>query len=109
MSKARKLQLEVDTTLKKAHEGAELWESDLEKYQSEPNNKIFDGLKRDLKKLQKLREQIKGWLNAGEIKGQDSKLQEARRSIEECMVRLQENKFYFSPALLFSFLSSLFF
>jgi CCR4-NOT transcriptional regulation complex NOT5 subunit len=90
MSKARKLQLEVDSTLKKAHEGADTWEQELEKHLSDPNSKEnakqFDALKRDLKRLQKHREQIRGWLATGEVKGQDEKLEEARRRIESCMV-----------------------
>ena len=93
MSKARKLQVEVDATLKKVHEGVEAWEDDLKRYQSEGNNKetqqrTFASLKTDLKKLQKLREQVRGWITTGEIKGQDEALGEARRSIESCMVRL---------------------
>ncbi|KAG7675208.1 hypothetical protein Ndes2526B_g08070 [Nannochloris sp. 'desiccata'] len=93
MSKARKLQIEVDSTLKKAHEGVEIWEDELEKHLSDPNSKEnakqFDALKRDLKKLQKLRELIRNWLNTGEVKGQDEVLQEARRRIEACMERFK--------------------
>jgi CCR4-NOT transcription complex subunit 3 len=93
MSKARKLQSEVDSTLKKAHEGVDIWEQELETHLSGANSKEnarqFDNLKRDLKKLQKLRELIKGWQTAGELKGQDDKLQEARRRIESCMERFK--------------------
>lgn len=90
MSKARKLQVEVDATLKKVHEGVEAWEDDLKRYQSESNKetqqRTFASLKTDLKKLQKLREQVRRWITTGEIKGQDEALSEARRSIESCMV-----------------------
>lgn len=106
MSKARKLQIEVDSTLKKAHEGVEIWEDELEKHLSDPNSKEnakqFDALKRDLKKLQKLRELIRNWLNTGEVKGQDEVLQEARRRIEACMV-----SFWVSRCFFFVFVFSL--
>lgn len=42
-------------------------------------------LKRDLKKLQRLRETVRGWLASGEIKGDDTALQDARRAIERHM------------------------
>lgn len=91
MSKARKLQLEVESTLKKVHEGSESWGKEWAKLQSlediTQRDKIIEGLKRDLKKLQRLREQVRGWLATGEVKGQDDALQEARRTVERHMVR----------------------
>jgi CCR4-NOT transcription complex subunit 3 len=42
-------------------------------------------LKRDLKKLQRLRETVRGWLASGEVKGDDTALQDARKAIERHM------------------------
>ena len=97
MSKARKLQLEVESTLKKVHEGVESWGQEWAQLQTiydfSQRDKIIEGLKRDLKKLQRLREQVRGWLTTGEVRGQDDALQEARRMVERHMVRWS----YFIP------------
>ena len=90
MSKARKLQQEVETTLKKVAERNREWEIEWKKLETTEDalqrERIIDLLKKDLKKLQKVREQVRGWIASGEIKGQDDVLQEARRSIERHMV-----------------------
>ena len=90
MSKARKLQLEVDSTLKKVHEGSESWAREWAKLKSTEDasqrEKHIETLKRDLKKLQRLREQVRGWLATGEVKGQDAALLEARRMVEKHIV-----------------------
>ncbi|KAJ7667668.1 Not1 N-terminal domain, CCR4-Not complex component-domain-containing protein [Mycena polygramma] len=62
---ARKLQTEIDRTLKKVSEGVELFESIYDKMQASTNQaqkeKLELELKSQIKKLQRLRDQIKTW------------------------------------------------
>ena len=65
-------------------EGAEVF-SDLYEKVTDPNttntSKYEGELKKEIKKLQRLRDQIKGWLGGGEVRDKDS-LTQARKLIE---------------------------
>jgi len=100
MADRRRLQGEIDKTLKKVHEGVEAFDdvwnklvivsriqiqtatnaNQKEKYESE--------LKKEIKKLQRLREQIKTWQSSNEIKDKKPLL-EARKNIEQQMERFK--------------------
>ncbi|KAI6047051.1 Not1 N-terminal domain, CCR4-Not complex component-domain-containing protein [Pisolithus marmoratus] len=89
---ARKLQTEIDRTLKKVAEGVELFESIYEKMQSSTNQtqkeKLETDLKTQIKKLQRLRDQIKSWVASNDIKDK-SALLENRRLIETQMEKFK--------------------
>ncbi|KAL3240345.1 CCR4-NOT core subunit NOT3 [Nakaseomyces bracarensis] len=85
----RKLQQEIDKVFKKINEGLEIFNSYYERHESCTNNpsqkdKLESDLKREVKKLQRLREQIKSWQSSPDIKDKDSLL-EYRRSVEVAM------------------------
>jgi hypothetical protein len=69
---ARKLQQEVERTFKRVAEGIVQFESIYEKLQqcanSSQKEKLEDSLKREIKKLQRHRDQIKTWAANSEIK-----------------------------------------
>lgn len=76
---------EIERTLKKVSEGVELFESIYEKMQASTNQtqkeKLELDLKTQIKKLQRLRDQIKTWVASNDIKDK-SQLMENRRLIE---------------------------
>ena len=76
---------EIDRTLKKVAEGVELFESIYEKMQASTNQtqkeKLETDLKTQIKKLQRLRDQIKTWVASNDIKDK-TVLLENRRLIE---------------------------
>lgn len=82
---ARKLAAEIERTLKKVGEGVEQFESLYEKMQQSQNQtqkeKMESDLKTQIKKLQRLRDQIKTWQQSNDIKDKKS-LNDGRRSIE---------------------------
>ena len=82
---ARKLQQEVDKCFKKVAEGVTEFESIYEKIEQSTNQaqkeKLEDQLKREIKKLQRLRDQIKTWAASNDIKDK-APLLEQRRLIE---------------------------
>lgn len=82
---ARKLQQEVDKTFKKVAEGVAEFESIYEKIEMSNNpaqkEKLEDHLKREIKKLQRLRDQIKSWASSNDIKDK-APLLEQRKLIE---------------------------
>ncbi|CUS23240.1 LAQU0S09e00276g1_1 [Lachancea quebecensis] len=85
----RKLQQEVDRVFKKISEGLEIFDTYYERHENCTNNpsqkdKLECDLKREVKKLQRLREQIKSWQSSPDIKDKDSLL-EHRRSVEVAM------------------------
>lgn len=85
----RKLQQEIDRVFKKINEGLEIFDSYYERHENCTNNpsqkdKLESDLKREVKKLQRLREQIKSWQSSAEIKDKDSLL-DYRRSVETAM------------------------
>ncbi|KAI0034414.1 Not1 N-terminal domain, CCR4-Not complex component-domain-containing protein [Vararia minispora EC-137] len=89
---ARKLQTEIDRTLKKVAEGVELFESIYDKMQASTNQtqkeKLETDLKTQIKKLQRLRDQIKTWVASNDIKDK-SQLLENRRLIETQMEKFK--------------------
>lgn len=89
---ARKLAQEVDKCFKKVAEGVQEFESIYEKIESSNNQaqkeKLEDNLKREIKKLQRLRDQIKTWAASNDIKDKGPLL-EHRRLIETQMERFK--------------------
>lgn len=83
------LAAEIDRTLKKVSEGVELFESIYDKMQASTNQtqkeKLETDLKTQIKKLQRLRDQIKTWVASNEIKDK-SQLLDNRRLIETVRV-----------------------
>lgn len=82
---SRKTQQEIDKTFKKVGEGIQSFEGIYEKIRSSSNaaqrDKLEDNLKREIKKLQRFRDQIKTWAAGNEVKDK-SPLLEQRRAIE---------------------------
>ncbi|KAK1750804.1 general negative regulator of transcription subunit 3 [Echria macrotheca] len=89
---ARKLQQEVDKCFKKVHEGVAEFDAIYEKIEQSNNpaqkDKLEDQLKREIKKLQRMRDQIKTWAASNDIKDKGP-LQEHRRLIETQMERFK--------------------
>eukprot|EP00429_Kryptoperidinium_foliaceum_P049245 CAMPEP_0176114448 /NCGR_PEP_ID=MMETSP0120_2-20121206/57474_1 /TAXON_ID=160619 /ORGANISM="Kryptoperidinium foliaceum, Strain CCMP 1326" /LENGTH=632 /DNA_ID=CAMNT_0017448681 /DNA_START=168 /DNA_END=2066 /DNA_ORIENTATION=+ len=88
MSNARKLQTEIDRVMKKVDEGVELFDEIWDKvYSAEQQNqkeKYEGDLKKEIKKLQRLRDQIKTWIGSSDVKDKEPLL-DARRLIETKM------------------------
>lgn len=82
---ARKLAQEVDKCFKKVAEGVAEFEAIYEKIEQSNNpaqkEKLEDNLKREIKKLQRLRDQIKTWAASNDIKDK-APLLEHRKLIE---------------------------
>ncbi|GAA6061000.1 hypothetical protein JCM10212_000686 [Sporobolomyces blumeae] len=89
---ARKLQAEIDKTLKKVTEGVEIFETIFDKIQASSNQtqkeKLEVDLKTQIKKLQRLRDQIKSWMTSGDIKDKQP-LIDNRKLIETQMERFK--------------------
>ncbi|SCW01286.1 LAFE_0D09230g1_1 [Lachancea fermentati] len=91
----RKLQQEIDKLLKKVKEGLQDFEDVYEKFQNTDasntsyREKLESDLKREIKKLQKHREQIKTWLSKEDVKDRQVILMENRRLIESGMERFK--------------------
>lgn len=85
----RKLQQEIERTLKKIDEGVEQFEDTWDKVKSAANANLKDkyeaDLKKDIKRLQRYRDQIKTWASSNEIKNK-MPLQAARKLIESVRV-----------------------
>ncbi|KRJ98744.1 CCR4-NOT transcription complex subunit 3 isoform X2 [Drosophila yakuba] len=97
MAATRKLQGEIDRCLKKVAEGVETFEDIWKKVHNATNTnqkqkhlqeKYEADLKKEIKKLQRLRDQIKSWIASAEIKDKSSLL-ENRRLIETQMERFK--------------------
>ncbi|KAI9575726.1 hypothetical protein GQX74_012540 [Glossina fuscipes] len=94
MAATRKLQgkREIDRCLKKVAEGVETFEDIWKKVHNATNSnqkeKYEADLKKEIKKLQRLRDQIKSWIASAEIKDK-SALLENRRLIETQMERFK--------------------
>lgn len=88
MANSRKLQQEIDRTLKKIDEGIEIFDSVWEKVYaastSAQKEKYEGDLKKEIKKLQRLREQIRAWISSSEVKDK-RQLTDYRKSIETKM------------------------
>lgn len=78
--------------LKKVSEGVETFDAMVEKLESAPNlnqkEKYESDLKKEIKKLQRLRDQIKSWLQSSEIKDKRA-LMDNRKLIELQMERFK--------------------
>ncbi|KAI8633682.1 Not1 N-terminal domain, CCR4-Not complex component-domain-containing protein [Xylariaceae sp. FL1651] len=89
---ARKLQQEIDKTFKKVAEGVGEFDSIYEKIEQSNNpaqkEKLEDNLKREIKKLQRLRDQIKTWAASNDIKDK-APLLDHRKLIETQMERFK--------------------
>lgn len=81
----RKIQQDIDKCFKKVAEGIQAFESIYDKIQQSTNQsqkeKQEDNLKREIKKLQRQRDQIKTWAAGNEIKDKKP-LMEQRKAIE---------------------------
>ncbi|CAG5127807.1 unnamed protein product [Candidula unifasciata] len=92
MADRRKLQGEIDRCLKKVDEGVETFEDIWKKVQSATNSnqkeKFETDLKKEIKKLQRLRDQIKSWITNSDIKDKSSLL-DHRKLIETQMERFK--------------------
>lgn len=88
MSANRKLLGEIQQVLKKVEEGVEIfdeiWGKVYAAEQQTLKEKYESDLKKEIKKLQRLRDQIKTWLSSNEIKDK-TQLTEARKTIESKM------------------------
>ncbi|CAM9093749.1 unnamed protein product [Ectocarpus sp. 4 AP-2014] len=88
MGVTRKLQTEIDRTLKKVDEGValfdEIWDKVYSATQQNQKEKYEGDLKKEIKKLQRHRDSIKGWLQSNDIKDKTILL-EVRRRIESKM------------------------
>lgn len=82
---ARKLQQEIERCFKQVDIGVEQFDSQYEKYEQSTNasqrDKLVDNIKKECKKLQRLRDQIKTWAAGGDVKDKGP-LQEKRELIE---------------------------
>ncbi|KAF4455725.1 hypothetical protein F53441_2020 [Fusarium austroafricanum] len=89
---ARKLAQEVDKCFKKVAEGVTEFEAIYEKIEQSSNpaqkDKLEDNLKREIKKLQRLRDQIKTWAASNDIKDK-APLLEHRKLIETQMEKFK--------------------
>ncbi|KAI9755289.1 MAG: peptidyl-prolyl cis-trans isomerase cpr6 [Chaenotheca gracillima] len=88
----RKLQQEVDRCFKRVSEGIQAFEGIFDKIQQTTNisqkEKLEDALKREIKKLQRQRDQIKTWAASNEIKDKKPLL-EHRKLIETQMEKFK--------------------
>ena len=85
MANARKLQGEIDRMMKKISEGfdtfEQIWDKVYAASQQSQKEKHEQDLKREIKKLQRFREQLKTWLGNPEVKDKRP-LTEAKKLIE---------------------------
>ena len=92
MAANRKLQGEIDRTLKKVQEGVELFDEIWEKVYGAQNQnqkeKFESELKSQIKKLQRYRDDIKTWITNSDIKDKRP-LTDARKLIETEMERFK--------------------
>ena len=92
MAAQRKLQQEIDKVLKKIKEGVDvfdnLWEQmQASEYQNQ-REKFESELKKEIKKLQRFRDQVKTWQASSDVKDKKPLL-EARKSVEREMERFK--------------------
>lgn len=90
MAQNRKLYAEIERTLKRVGEGLAEFESIWQKVYSAQTAALKEKheaeLKKEIKKLQRYRDQIKTWVSSGDIRDKDELLT-ARRQIERDMER----------------------
>lgn len=86
MAEKRKLLAEIEKVFRKVDEGVELFEEIMVKMgeasSDNQRDKLQDDLKKEIKKLQRLRDNIKGWQNSNEIKDKEN-LNKYRKIIEQ--------------------------
>ena len=86
---ARKLQQEIEKEFKKTDEGIALFDGIHEKLLSSQNasqkDKLEDALKKEIKKLQRSRDKIKGWHSQNDVKDKKP-LHDKRRAIETVLL-----------------------
>ncbi|XP_015417140.1 PREDICTED: CCR4-NOT transcription complex subunit 3 [Myotis davidii] len=108
MADKRKLQGEIDRCLKKVSEGVEQFEDIWQKLHNAANanqkEKYEADLKKEIKKLQRLRDQIKTWVASNEIKDKrqlidNRKLIETRRGGVKVVERETKTKAYSKEGL----------
>lgn len=91
---ARKLQQEFDKTNKKIAEGLTAFDDIHDKLMtteiSSQKEKLESDLKKEIKKLQRLRDQLKTWLSDSSIKLDKNLLQENRTKIERAMDQFKD-------------------
>eukprot|EP00803_Ostreobium_quekettii_P010086 evm.model.scf_310.3 EVM.evm.TU.scf_310.3 scf_310:9187-17505(+) len=92
MGAARRLQAEIDRTLKKVQEGMhefdQIWEKVYDTENANQREKYEGDLKKEIKKLQRLRDQIKNWITNSDIKDKTA-LVDTRKAIEREMERFK--------------------
>ncbi|EDO35487.1 predicted protein [Nematostella vectensis] len=92
MADKRKLQGEIERCLKKVSEGVETFEDIWQKVHNATNanqkEKYEADLKKEIKKLQRLRDQIKTWVASNDIKDKRTLL-DNRKLIEQQMERFK--------------------
>ncbi|KAI8988491.1 Not1 N-terminal domain, CCR4-Not complex component-domain-containing protein [Mycotypha africana] len=88
----KKLQAEIDRVLKKVSEGVETFDAISDKMQNTSNHnqkeKYEQDLKKEIKKLQRLRDQIKTWISSNDVKDKTA-LIDNRKLIESLMERFK--------------------
>lgn len=89
---SRKLQAEIDRTLKRVQEGMaefeEIWQKVHSASKANLKDKYEADLKKEIKKLQRYRDQIKTWAASSEVKNKQP-LVDARKAIEKDMERFK--------------------
>ncbi|KAG7132681.1 General negative regulator of transcription subunit 3 like protein [Verticillium longisporum] len=97
---ARKLQQEVEKCFKKVAEGVAEFEAIYEKIEQSNNlsqkEKLEDNLKREIKKLQRMRDQIKTWAASNDIKDKGPLLE--HRKLIETVRHTHNDTFIPTPA-----------
>ncbi|KAK6465818.1 negative transcriptional regulator [Scheffersomyces coipomensis] len=90
----RKLQQEFDKTNKKIAEGLSIFDDIFDKLMtteiSSQKEKLESDLKKEIKKLQRSRDQLKQWLGDGSIKLDKNLLQDNRTKIEHAMDQFKD-------------------
>uniref|UniRef100_A0A0N4ZEJ0 Not3 domain-containing protein n=1 Tax=Parastrongyloides trichosuri TaxID=131310 RepID=A0A0N4ZEJ0_PARTI len=93
MAEKRKLMQEIERTIKKIDDGMEEFNNIMDKMRDaisdNQREKLQDDLKKEIKKLQRLRDQVKGWVNCSEIKDKDNLLR-YRRLVETKMEEFKD-------------------
>ena len=102
---SRKTQQEIDKTFKKIAEGIQTFESIYEKVKTATNptqrDKLEENLKREIKKLQRFRDQIKSWAAGNEVK--DKAPQTLRYSVRIEGTKINSTRDWaYEPSILFS-------
>lgn len=89
----RKLQGEMERTFKKICEGVDefnyIYDKLMDSENTAPKDKLETDLKKEIKRLQRLREQIKNWMSSDDIKDK-KRLIEHRKMVEREMERFKD-------------------